>query len=450
MDINDVLAISPDKISEIVDNLEERIIGWRRAIHKHPEAAWTEYRTTWLVYCILNELGWKVTWGRDVISMESRYGLPTEEELEKAEWEALGSGMDAYFLSNMRGGATGLVGELDTGRPGPVLAIRVDMDALNIEESYWDSHFPKMEGFISENHGIMHACGHDGHTAIGLGLACSLDSMRHVLCGKIILVFQPAEEGCRGAKSMIDAGVLKGVDDIIGIHLGLNAQNTGEIYPGVKGILATRKFDVKFIGKAAHAGFDPDSGRNALLSAADAVKGIHSILPHDEGISRVNVGKLSAGTARNIVPDSAYMQVETRGDTEEIEEYVYKHALKSIKEAADRYGVEYEIKDMGYSSHGESDGELVDIVKRAAMDMDEFTSIHEKLGEFGGSEDFALMMRAVQRQGGKACLVNIGSDLASGHHQKDFDFDEKSLCLAVKLLANIVLMNQNICDRGGK
>lgn len=124
--------------------------------------------------------------------------------------------MASYFS----GGFTGIVATLDTGKPGPTLAFRVDMDALDLNEDLTEQHRPHAEGFSSCNAHMMHACGHDGHTAIGLGLAHILKQFQSQLTGRIKIIFQPAEEGTRGAKSMATAGVVDDVDFFVAIHIG--------------------------------------------------------------------------------------------------------------------------------------------------------------------------------------------------------------------------------------
>ncbi len=141
------------------------------------------------------------------------------------------------------------------------------MDALDLSEALDDSHRPFRDGFASCNPGMMHACGHDGHTTIGLGLAQVLKQYEAQLNGTIKLIFQPAEEGTRGARAMVAAGALDGVDYFTAIHIGTGVPE-GTVICGSDNFMATTKFDVRFTGVAAHAGGKPEEGRNALLAAA--------------------------------------------------------------------------------------------------------------------------------------------------------------------------------------
>ncbi len=154
----------------------------------------------------------------------------------------------------------------------------------------------------------------DGHAAIGLGLAEVLVGLRDCLSGTVKLIFQPAEEGVRGAKAMVAAGVVEGVDALLGLHL-YSGWPTGRVVPGKGGFLATSKFDAYFTGAPAHAGGAPQLGRNAMLAAATAVLNLHAIPRHADGVTRINVGRLIAGQGRNVIAPTAYLAIETRGAT---------------------------------------------------------------------------------------------------------------------------------------
>jgi aminobenzoyl-glutamate utilization protein A len=163
----------------------------------------------------LDSLGYELAMGRDVVDAESRMGLPDDATLAREFARARAQGAPEKWLAPFEGGFTGIVATLNTGRPGPTLAFRVDMDALDLSEALDDSHRPFRDGFASCNPGMMHACAHDGHTTIGLGLAQVLKQNEARLNGTIKLIFQPAEEGTRGARAMVAAGALDGVDYLL-------------------------------------------------------------------------------------------------------------------------------------------------------------------------------------------------------------------------------------------
>jgi aminobenzoyl-glutamate utilization protein A len=318
------------------------------------------------------------------------------------------------------------------------VAFRFEMDALPIRESEDEQHRPKSLGFTSTHPGVMHACGHDGHVALGLGLAALLSRLKGRLPGRVRLLFQPAEEGCRGAQAMVDAGALDDVDYLLGLHLGVKALSTGVLYAGVNGLLATHKFDAYFRGKSAHAGINPEAGRNALLAAASAALAIHAVPNPGRGPMRVNVGYLKAGEGRNVVPSYAMIKAESRALETPTEEYAYHQSLRCIETAARSYGVEYEIVNMGWAPGANSNPEVVQIVEAAAGDVPHIHERFDVLNDYGGSDDFTIMMQTVQEAGGKACFTCLGSNLVGGHHQNNFDFDEASLTIGLTLLAHVI------------
>ncbi|WP_259325699.1 M20/M25/M40 family metallo-hydrolase, partial [Klebsiella pneumoniae] len=173
------------QLDEYLRQLAPSMTQWRRDFHLHAESGWLEFRTASKVADILDGLGYQLALGRDVIDADSRMGLPDEETLARAFERAREQGAPERWLPAFEGGFAGVVATLNTGRPGPTLAFRVDMDALDLNEQHDDSHRPHRDHFASCNAGMMHACGHDGHTAIGLGLAHVLKQYAAQLNGVI-------------------------------------------------------------------------------------------------------------------------------------------------------------------------------------------------------------------------------------------------------------------------
>jgi aminobenzoyl-glutamate utilization protein A len=421
-----------DQVNRIADKVEERAIGYRRDFHRYAESGWTEFRTASLVARCLTDLGYEVVVGGQVIKEADRMGLPHPDLLHWHWQRALEQGGDPEFLEAVRGGSTGVVGILRRGQ-GPTVGLRFDMDAVDITESERPEHRPACEGFASVNDGAMHACGHDGHTAIGLGVAEVLMSLMDQIRGTVKLIFQPAEEGVRGAKAMVGAGVVDDVDYLLGLHL-YSGWQLGEIDPGRTNYLATTKFDATLVGAPSHAGGRPHEGKNALLAAATAVLNLHAIPRHKEGATRINVGRLSAGTGRNVICPTAHLVVETRGATTELNDYIYEYAVRVLEAAAAMHDCTLEIRAMGGAQSASSDPELAERVEKNALKMDEFSIRQPEKG--GGSEDFTYMMERVQSNGGLATNIGLGADLGGwGHHTAEFDFDERALSMAVKLLS---------------
>ncbi|UOF91317.1 amidohydrolase [Fodinisporobacter ferrooxydans] len=424
-------------IAKEVEAVQQQIVNWRREIHRHPEIGWTEYQTTAKVADILEELGMHVQMGAEVIAPAARMGVPEEKILDAARKHARENGVSEARLEQMGNGLTGVVGTYDTGRPGPTIAFRFDMDALQVREAEHAGHIPAVQGFRSEYEGSMHACGHDGHTAIGLGLAMVLMKLRDSLTGTFKLIFQPAEEGCRGAKAMVEASVVDGVDYFFACHLGVTARNNRQIACGVTEFLASTKIDVELEGVPAHAALAPHEGRSALLAAATIALQLHGIPRHGEGISRINVGILEAGEGRNIVPAFARLQLETRGETNEINQFMTDEAIRIIRSAAQMYQVQEHIHIVGQGISATCDQELIDLVSAVASHWDSDLKVVPTL-PFRASEDATYLMEAVQKQGGKATYLLIGTELAAGHHNFSFDFQEESLQTAVALFANVM------------
>ena len=200
--------------------------------------------------------------------------------------------------------------------------------------------------------------------------------------------------------------------------------------------MATTKLDAAFTGVPAHAGGAPETGRNAILAAATATLNLHAISRHSQGASRVNVGVIQGGTGRNVIPAHAVIKVETRGATTAINEYVYAEAVRIIEAAAAMHGVKVAIQLMGGASGCGSDAALVERIRQVAERQKLFTDILPA-GNIGGSEDCSYFMERVQQRGGQAAYVMIGTNLAAGHHDSFFDFDEDALVPGIALLAGV-------------
>lgn len=421
------------RVHSIVEELSPTLLKWRRDFHRYAESGWVEFRTASIVASTLQEWGFEVKAGREVIKPEARMGVPSEAFLRQQEQRALSQGAVAEWLPRLSGGFTGVVGILDSGRPGPTVAFRVDMDALDLQESADTDHLPAAEGFASVNANMMHACGHDAHTAIGLGLAYVLSRMKGDLRGRVKLIFQPAEEGVRGARSMVEAGVVDDVDLFFACHVGTGVP-LGEVVCGADGYLATTKIDVTYRGVASHAGGHPEDGKNALLAAASAVLNLHAISRHSGGNSRINVGVLHAGSGRNIIPNHAAFKLETRGDTSEVNEYILSRAMDVIHGAAAMYGVQAEIDIVGKADSSSPSPELLPYIRAQASKVAGVTSIVDTRNA-SGSEDATYMMERVKQRGGLASYLVFGTTLAAGHHNEKFDIDERVLGIGVQTLA---------------
>ena len=429
------------RIIERAQAIQPELAALRRDFHHYPETGWLEMRTSAIIAKRLTELGYDVKTGRAVCAEGARMGLPDADTLRRHAQEALMQGAPAAYLTpDMAEGFTGVIGELRCGE-GPVLALRFDIDALGMTECPEQTHRPTREGFASANAGSMHACGHDGHAAIGLGVAQVLMALRDQLHGTVRLLFQPGEEGARGARAMVAAGHLDDVDVFIGSHIApTGGPDDGDVTPGTWGSLATTKFDVTFTGLAAHAGGFPEKGKNALLAAASAVLALQAIPRHSGGQSRVNVGTLHAGTGRNVIPDRAVMQLEVRGETTEINQYMADMAVAACEGAARMQGCACEMVKMGEAEGQHSDLPLLeriaDVVRR---DLPQMRVSSVENAQTWGSEDISLMMNRVQAHGGQATYMRVMTPMAGAQHTVTFDFDEQVLSRSVMVFCAAAL-----------
>ena len=413
------------KYSFVDEALKRKIIEYRRDFHRHPELGWTEKKTTETIARRLKDLGYEVYVGLDVCDESSRMDVPR--------------GIDY---------CTGVIGVIQGKAPSKdksqskVTALRFDMDALPIHEALTEYN----QDYRSQNDGVMHACGHDGHMAVGLGLAEILSQHQDKIEGEIRLVFQPAEEGCKGAKSIVSKGWLDDVDEFYSGHIGIGCRQLGQIGACTRGFLASTKLNIYFHGKAAHAANAPEQGRNALLAAADfTVKAYEFYKDCSEKIrqnTRMNVGRMVSGSGRNIIADEAYLEVETRGVTSESNLYMKEQIYRIAQEAAKQHRVRCEIHIVGDVGTGKSDEELVSCGYACACEMklgDKFVND----AEFTASEDVVHMMNCVQEKGGKAVYFMFGTELRAEHHHPCFDFDEEVLPLMTDFYAKLLVKKQN-------
>ncbi len=428
------------EIIRLAGGLGEKSRERRRDFHRFPEMAWYEMRTSAIIAKTLTELGYEVLTGRQVCLESARIGVPSEEELEAHASQVLMQGApEAYLTEDMKQGFTGVIGILRCGE-GPVVALRFDIDALGLIEAETEDHRPFREGFASRNAGVMHACGHDAHGAIGLGTAEVLMKLRSHLHGTIKLIFQPGEEGVKGARAIVAHGHLDDVDYFLGTHVApTKGPDDGDVTPGTWGSLATSKYDAHFYGQAAHAGGFPEKGSSAIVAAANAVLNLTAIPRHSKGITRVNVGKIQGGTGRNVVPDYAMIQFEVRGDTTEINRYMDEQARQICEGAAKMAGCRCDMVLQGSAESQHSDKDfLEDIAGIVQRTLPHLRVSSCKNAQNWGSEDISLMMNRVQEHGGKATYMRSMTDMASPQHTNTFDIDEKVLVDGIETFSMIV------------
>ncbi|MBE1555805.1 amidohydrolase [Sporosarcina limicola] len=415
--------------------LQEKLVEWRRALHQLPETGFLEFQTTAFILSILSTLSCELFVGDEVMSREARKGLPAEKELNS--YYNSGLPIDRELLEKMRGGMTGCVAVFDSKIEGPHTVVRFDIDALPVEETEMANHFPVTEGFASARFGSMHACGHDGHAAIGLGVAHLLNDRIGEFTGKITLLFQPAEEGGRGAQAIVSKGWTKGADYFLSGHIGFLEEPVGTVALTTNHFLASTKLDVSFVGESVHAGKSPEEGRNALLSAASAAIHLNGITRHSGGATRINVGMLNAGSGRNIVADKASMIIETRGATTKLNDYMRNEAERIIQASALLFNTTAHIEEAGYAQSATCDAEWIEWGSEALQGSCYVNTILPETA-LGASEDATAYINDVQSQGGKATYIIIASPLKAPHHHPEFDYDEKVLPVAVSTFTRLL------------
>jgi aminobenzoyl-glutamate utilization protein A len=412
----------------------DRLVTLRRDLHRKPETAWREFRTTARIVEELESVGVdELHVGPDAIDPDLRMAVPDEAALEAGYERALREGADESVLERLRGGNTGVVAVLRRGE-GPTVGLRVDIDALPQAESDAEEHAPTREGFRSEHEGTMHACGHDAHATLGVGVVEAVKGSD--FSGTLKVFFQPAEEVVGGGEAMAKSGHLDDVDHLFAAHVGLD-HPTGEVVAGIDDFLAVTHVRAEFHGHPGHAGARPEEGRNAVQAMAAAVQGLYGIPRHSDGVTRVNAGHVGGGTASNIIPEHAFAEIEVRGGTTELRDYMLERATDVLEGAAGMHDCELETEVVCEAPSARSDESLVDVVANVAADVAGVESVLRR-DTLGGSEDATYLMQYVQDRGGDATYVGIGTDHPGGHHTATFDVDEDSLEIGVDTLAGAI------------
>ena len=415
----------------------------RREFHRYAETSWNEIRTSARVAELLEKIGVKnILVGKDVVDTKILLD-PVDMSVDKRNSNmkrAIEQGAPINWVKKTDG-YPGVLGIINTKRPGPTYALRFDMDCLPYGEFNKEGYRPYDEGFNSLNPNCVHACGHDGHTAIGLGLAEHIIKNIGQYKGVIKLIFQPAEETTLGAQSIVNKGHLDDVDIFLAIHLALSAENvplkSHMLVCGCKDFLSNRQLDVTFHGHAAHPCGAAQEGKNALLAACSAALNLHCIAPHEKGIGRVNVGEISGGVCTNTIAPECTIKLEYRGEYQEIVDYLEKRVFDILDGTARTYDLTYSYVDHGEVPTSRSDDKLMELVRLNAKNVPWFQTVYFE-GNLGGTDDAAIMMNKVKENGGMASYIGIGTKTTAPLHNPKFDFDEKCLRPSIELLGFVI------------
>lgn len=387
----DFKQIRPD-----ISNLQSSLVEWRRRLHQKPELAFEEQITSEFIQQKLQE-----------------WNIPYQAGIAQ----------------------TGVVAIIESDRPGKVLAIRADMDALPIQEA---NEVP----YKSQHEGKMHACGHDGHTAIALGTAYYLQQHRDQWQGTVKIIFQPAEEGPGGAKPMIEQGVLKNpdVDAIIGLHLWNNLPlGTVGVRPGAL-MAAVECFRASILGKGGH-GAMPHQTVDSIVVASQIVNALQTIVarnvnPLDSAV--VTVGEFHAGTALNVIADQAHLSGTIRYFKPELEPLIRERLQAIIAGVCQMHGAGYKLDHWQLYPPTINDQAIAELVQSVAMEVVETPIGVVPECQTMGGEDMSFFLNEVP-----GCYFFLGSanpekKLAYPHHHPRFDFDETALSMGVEIFIRCV------------
>ncbi len=393
-----------------IRSLQPQLIEWRRRIHQKPELAFQEKLTAEFVSQKLRE-----------------WGIEHQTGIAETGIVAIIHGNQQLEPSNPKSKIQNLKSK--------VLAIRADMDALPIKEL---NEVP----YRSQHDGVMHACGHDGHTAIALGTAYYLHQHRHTFAGTVKMIFQPAEEGPGGAKPMIEAGVLKNpdVDAIIGLHLWNNLPlGTVGVRAGAL-MAAVETFKCTIFGKGGH-GAMPHQTIDSVVVAAQIVNALQTIVarnvnPIDSAV--VTVGELHAGTKCNVIADTARMGGTVRYFNPTLQSFIQQRVEEIIAGVCQSHGAKYDFEYTRLYPATINDARIAELVRSVAEEVIETpVGIVPECQTMGG-EDMSYFLQEVP-----GCYFFLGSansekDLAYPHHHPRFDFDETALAMGVEMFVRCV------------
>ena len=405
-------------INRQADALESKVIAWRRDFHEHPELGNQETRTADIIAAHLKQLGMDVT-----------------EEVA----------------------VTGVVGVLKGGKPGPTVALRADMDALPVPERA-DVPFKstKTASYNGQEVGVSHACGHDSHMAILMGVAEILAGMQKDLQGTVKFIFQPAEEGMDGldtwgAKQMVEEGVMDDVDAIFGLHI--NSQTpVGKVkFRSGPAMAAVDNLEIKINGKQAHGAY-PWSSVDPIVTASQIVMGLQTIVSRNVNITEIpaiiTVGSMHGGVRHNIIPETVEMIGTIRTYSEAQQELVHRRIAEVAGHIAESAGAKAEVTIRKMYPVTYNDPALTELMLPTLRE----TTGPENLLEhelITGAEDFSFYQKA--KPGLFIFLGGMPADgdplKAPSHHTPDFYLDESGFVLGVKALSHLAV---DYLEKGGE
>lgn len=395
-------------LSPATKNIYKKLVAMRREIHKHPELAFTEKQTAAFVIKRLRQLGYKIT------APVAKTGVVGLLEGSARENKKNSNGSSKKYKKT--------------------ILVRADMDALPVKEATGTSYASTSEGF-------MHACGHDGHVSILLGVAELLAARKNNLHGNVKLVFQPAEEGPGGAKYMIDEGVLQSpkVDAALGLHIWNNLP-IGQIGLQDGPIMAIAdEFELTIIGKGGH-GADPHQAIDPIVLAAHVITALQTIVsrktdPFETAVLSFCV--IRGGDAFNIIPSQVKIAGTVRAYTPTVRNNIRKQMEEIIGGITKGFGGGYKLDyHFGYPATV-NDSKITELVRNIAVSVVGASNAVVPTRSMGG-EDMSYFLEKIP-----GCYFFLGSansekKLNAPHHSPYFDFDEAALPIGVEILTRAV------------
>jgi amidohydrolase len=392
-------SVDLSKIRPDIQALQPYLVAVRREIHQHPELGFQEKVTAELIQKKLQE------WGIQYQSGIAETGIVAILQGKKTSFDLKG------------------------------LAIRADMDALPIQEE-------NEVDYRSQNPGCMHACGHDGHTAIALMTAYYLSQHRDSFAGTVKIIFQPAEEFPGGALPMIQAGVLQNpeVDAIVGLHLWNNLP-LGTV--GVRSgplMAAVEQFDIKVQGRGGH-GAMPHQTVDAVVVGAQVVNALQSIVarnvdPLESAV--VTVGNFVAGNARNVIADTALLRGTVRYFSPKFKDYFRQRITDLANSVCAAYGATCEVIYVNFYPATINDERITEMVRSIALDVVTTPAGVVPDCQTMGAEDMAYFLQEIPGCYFFLGSANVDRALAYPHHHPRFDFDETALMMGVEMFVRCV------------
>ena len=404
-------ALKP-QADRFANTVEPQVIAWRRDFHQHPELSNREFRTAEKVAAHLKALG-----------LEVRTGIAH----------------------------TGVVGILKGGKPGPVIGLRADMDALPVVERV-DLPFKSVakSTYNGAEVGVMHACGHDTHVAILMGVAEVLTQLRKDLAGTIVFVFQPAEEGPPegeegGAELMIKEGVLDNpkIEAMFGLHISAQHE-VGQIRYRAGGTMAASDwFYMTIHGKQTH-GAAPWDGVDPIVVSSQIIQGLQTVVSRQSNLTEqpvvVTVGKFQAGVRANIVPETAELTGTIRTLDTAMQRKVHERVIRTAEKIAESAGARAEVRIENKTPITFNDPALTNRVLPSLREAAGTANVQERK-PMTGAEDFGFFGQKVPSfyffLGGMPKGQN--RETASAHHTPDFFIDDSGLKLGVRTFCYLVL-----------